>query len=105
MKPKKTGRQTIQENAPAIIEELLHSFVAAYKRRSEGMEENQVLIQFDIIMAGTGLPKAVITAHRIIVQNAFRAFAAHVPLHIAKEQARLALLTDIYRALTDQSNQ
>jgi len=67
-----------------FIKQVLGSFTVAYCSHASGTSLDALLIQHDIIAAGSDVPPSIMKAHQRAVQSACEACDKKVPLPIAR---------------------
>lgn len=66
--------------AELLINAVLASFVHAYEKHAAGDSLDAILIQHDIVAAGSNVAKPIVDLHRRAIKSACAAHEAGVPL-------------------------
>lgn len=81
------------EACQLMVNALMMSFDHAFRLHAlDGVTETEMLIQHDIVAAGSSnMSEPVVNAHRKVIKAAVEAVDLHVPFSVAHEALRLSL--------------
>ena|SRR5262245_274944 len=95
---------TLRDELQQSVNNMVRTFVMAYKARQRGFSEEEIKLHFDIVAAGSDLPPKGIVAHRVTQQQAFDAFTKRIPLPVATRSMREALAKHIDELWQEELN-